>query len=353
MYSAIESIPEEILFSPHKAQDTLMCKICPKACILAKNELGYCGVRVNTGKRIISKTYGRTTGISIDPIEKKPLYHYKPGTDTLSIGGIGCNLSCMFCQNFSTSQDRTKLGADFLERHSPEQIIKLALKKKLPSISVTYNEPTINLEYVVDIAKLAHDHYLKVIAVTNGFLQLKTAKFLSNYLDAANIDFKGDKKFYREVCDGRQTPVKKTIEQWFDAGIHIELTTLIIPTYNDLNAFIKDETRWIADRLSKNVPLHFSRFYPMYLMQNVPITPLKTLLKCKSIALKSGLKYIYIGNVGSQIDDNTYCPKCKDILIERGTSFGFKRRGYETNLVNYNFQDNVCRTCGEPAPFKF
>ena len=352
MYSEVDSIPEDILFSPHKAQGTLMCRICPKACILAKNEIGYCGVRINTGDRISSKTYGRTTGISIDPIEKKPLYHYKPGSDTLSIGGIGCNLSCSFCQNFTTSQDRTKLGANFLEKYSPEDIVKIALKKKLPSISVTYNEPTINLEFVVDIAKLAHDHSLKVIAVTNGFLQPKTAKFLSRYLDAANIDFKGDKKFYREVCDGRQTPVKKTIEQWFDAGVHIELTTLIIPTYNDSSAFIKDETTWINERLSKDVPLHFSRFYPMYLLQNVPITTLKTLLSCRKIALESELKYIYIGNVGSQVDDNTYCSKCKDVLVERGTNYGIRRHGYETKLVNYNYQENSCKTCGEPAPFK-
>ncbi len=351
MIASHEKIPEEILFAPHKKEGTFICRICSKACVLEKEEIGYCGVRINTGERIISKTYGLTTGISIDPIEKKPLYHFQPGTDTLSIGGIGCNLSCSFCQNFTTSQDRSKLGATFLEKHSPEEIVNIALMKKLPSISVTYNEPTINIEYVVDIAKLAHDAGLKVIAVTNGFLQTKIAEYLAKYIDAANIDFKGDKKFYREICDGRQTPVKKTIEHWFDSGVHIELTTLVIPSYNDSDMFIKEEANWMVTRLRKDVPLHFSRFYPMYLLNDIPPTPLNTLLKCKKIAKEEGLQYIYIGNVGSQVDDNTYCANCGEVLIERGTNVFLRRKGYETKIRNLDLKNNVCLSCGQKAPF--
>lgn len=349
--ASITKIPDEILFTPWKTSGSLMCRICPKACILGKNEVGYCGVRINTGERIISKTYGKTTGISIDPIEKKPLYHFQPGTDTLSIGGIGCNLSCIFCQNFSTSQERSKLGSEFLEMHTPEEIVNVAQKKNLSSISVTYNEPTINLEYIVDIASLAHQHGLKVIAVTNGFLQPKTAKFLTDYIDAANVDFKGDKQFYKDVCDARQTPVRKTIETWFDAGVHIELTTLVIPGYNDSKEFISDTITWITHRLSKDVPLHFSRFFPMYLLNDVPPTPLKTLLHCKDEAVKSKLHYVYIGNVGSQVDDNTYCSNCGSVLIERGTSQNFRRRGYETIFKNYNKIGNKCSSCGAKSPF--
>ncbi|MFW9929509.1 MAG: AmmeMemoRadiSam system radical SAM enzyme [Candidatus Thorarchaeota archaeon] len=344
-------IPEEIMFSPGNENGTLMCKVCPKACILQKNEVGYCGIRVNNGERIISKTYGKTTGISIDPIEKKPLYHFQPGSDTLSIGGIGCNLSCKFCQNYTTSQERSKLGANFLEEYSPEEIISITLKRKLKSISVTYNEPTINFEYVVDIAQLAHDAGLKLIAVTNGFLQTKSAEFLSNYLDAANVDFKGDKDFYRNICDARQTPVKKSIETWMDKGVHIEITTLVVPRYNDSEEFITGTVTWIADRLGKEVPLHFSRFFPMYQLTDAPPTPIKTLVKCKKIATEAGLKYVYIGNVGSEIDDNTYCPHCNAVLVERGTTLGFTRKGYSTKIKNYDQERNKCTNCGEMAPF--
>ncbi len=351
--SSISFIPKELLYSPWKNPNTLMCRICPKACILTKNEIGYCGVRFNDGQKIISKTYGKTTGISIDPIEKKPLYHFQPGSDTLSIGGIGCNLSCSFCQNYTSSQDRTKLGADFLDKYSPEDIVTIAKSKKLPSISVTYNEPTINLEYIVDIAELAHKEGLKVIAVTNGFLQEKTAIFLSDFIDAANVDFKGDKNFYKTVCDARQTPVKKTIETWFDERVHIEITTLVIPTYNDSVEFIRDTVNWIAHRLSKNVPMHFSRFFPMYLLQSVPPTPLKTLLMCKNEAQKAGLQYVYIGNVGSEVEDNTYCSNCHEILIERGVSLGFRRRGYETIFKNYDKNEHVCTLCGAAGPFRY
>ena len=349
--ATLEQIPDDILFSEWKHPGTLMCRICPRACILNEGEIGYCGIRINSGSTIISKTYGKTTGVSVDPIEKKPLYHFQPGTDTLSIGGIGCNLSCQFCQNFSTSQDRGKLSANFLENNSPQELVNLALKKHLPSISVTYNEPTINYEYVVDIAKAAHDAGLKVVAVTNGFLQAKAADYLSHYLDAANIDFKGPKDFYRNVCDARQAPVKKTIETWFDAGVHIEITTLVIPSHNDSNNFIKEESLWILNRLRNDVPLHFSRFYPMYLLNDVPPTPLNTLLRCKKIATEIGLKHIYIGNVGSEVDDNTYCSSCHEILIERSTNSFFRRRGYETVIKNYDSFENKCLSCGSPAPF--
>ncbi|MHA2339137.1 MAG: AmmeMemoRadiSam system radical SAM enzyme, partial [Candidatus Hodarchaeales archaeon] len=287
----------------------------------------------------------------VDPIEKKPLYHFQPGTDTLSIGGTGCNLSCKFCQNYSTSQRRDETSIEFLEEFSPDEIITIALRKQVPSISITYNEPTINIEYVIDIAKLAHDNNLKVIAVTNGFLQQKSAEFLIKYVDGANIDFKGDKRFYREICDARQTPVKKTIETWVDSGMHVELTTLVIPGYNDSDAFISDTCSWVADRLGENLPMHFSRFFPMYKFLDAPSTPLSTLLNCKKIAIDKGLKYIYIGNVGFEVDDNTYCKNCNKILVERGLAFGLRRKGYSTALANYNSEKNCCSNCGTKTPF--
>jgi pyruvate formate lyase activating enzyme len=348
--STLEVIPNEILFSIGKENDSLMCRVCPKACILKINETGYCGIRVNNGEGIVSKTYGKTTGISVDPIEKKPLYHFQPGTDTLSIGGTGCNLSCKFCQNYSTSQRRDDASIGTLEAFSPQEIITIASRKKVPSISITYNEPTINIEYVIDIAKLAHDNNLKVIAVTNGFLQEKSAEFLTEYIDAANIDFKGDKQFYREICDARQTPVKKTVETWVDSGMHVEMTTLVIPGYNDSNEFISDTCTWIVNRLGENLPLHFSRFFPMYKFLSAPTTPLSTLLNCKEIAINKGLKYIYIGNVGFEVDDNTYCLNCNEILVERGLAFGLGRKGYATSLENYNSEKNCCSNCGTKTP---
>ena len=345
-------IPQEILFSTTKYENTLICNVCPKACLIKEDEIGYCGIRFNNGHGIISKTYGKTTGIAIDPVEKKPLYHFQPGTDTLSIGGIGCNLSCEFCQNFSTSQLRDYENANFLEKFSPEEIVKIALRKKIPSISVTYNEPMINLEYVVEISNLAHENDLKIIAVSNGFLQKRTSEFLSRYIDAANVDFKGDKNFYRNICDARQTPVKQTIETWVDSGMHVEVTTLIIPGYNDSNEFISETTSWINERLGKDLPLHFSRFYPRYKLQKVPITHLETLLNCKEIALKNGLSYVYVGNVGFEVDNNTYCQYCKNLLVERGLASGSKRKGYATQVSSYDKENNQCVKCRNQSPFK-
>ena len=209
----------------------------------------------------------------------------------------------------------------------------------------------INTEYVVDIARLAHEHSLKVIAVTNGFIRDKLANFLSDYVDAANVDFKGDKEFYRKYCDARQTPVKRTIENWVDNGVHVEITTLVIPTLNDQEGFIRTTAKWIAERLGTDIVWHFSRFFPMYKLQDKPITPLKTLLRCKEIAREEGIKYVYIGNVGNEVDDNTYCESCGKVLVKRGFGFNFLRKGYKTNISTYDPKSNSCSHCGAPAPF--
>lgn len=344
--------PKESLYQSVKGSDKLMCLVCPKACILGKGETGYCGIRACDGGQIYSKIYGLTTGISIDPVEKKPLYHFLPGTDTLSIGGLGCNFSCIFCQNYFISQKRDDASIRSMDFADPEMLVKMALNEHLPSISLTYNEPTINIEYLVGVSILAHEYGLKVIAVTNGFLRENIAKLLAKYLDAANVDFKGDKNFYRKICDARQTPVKRTIEQWVDNGVHVELTTLLIPTLNDSTEFISETANWICDRLGSETVLHFSRFFPMYKLKNLPVTPLKTLIKAKQIAHSLGLKYIYIGNVGSEVDeDNTFCQNCGKILINRGTSSGYKRLGYKTDFVNYDPKTNSCINCHSKSPF--
>ena len=345
-------IPSEFLYRHVKNSNKFMCLVCPKACILEKNETGYCGIRTSDGEQIYSKTYGLTTGMSVDPVEKKPLYHFLPGTDTLSLGGIGCNFSCIFCQNYFISQKRDEQSIHSMDLADPEMLVKMALEEHLPSISLTYNEPTINIEYVVAVSILAHEHGLKVIVVTNGFLREQTAKLLAKYLDAANVDFKGDKDFYRKICDARQTPVKKTIEEWVDDGVHVEITTLLIPTLNDSAEFITGTADWINKRLGPETVLHFSRFFPMYKLNHLPPTPLKTLIKAKQLAHSQGLKYVYIGNVGSEInEDNTFCSECGKMLIARGTSANYKRLGYTTHFVNYDPKTNSCTSCHTQAPF--
>ncbi|MHA2364077.1 MAG: AmmeMemoRadiSam system radical SAM enzyme [Candidatus Hodarchaeales archaeon] len=347
MYS--ESIPTELLFQPY-SEGKLRCHVCPKACILTEGETGYCGIRKYVDNKIISKTYGQTTGLAVDPIEKKPLYHFLPGTETLSLGGIGCNLACKHCQNASTSQARNESALSYLEKASPKKVVQTCLDRNLPSISVTYNEPTINTEYVVDIAGLAHEHDLKVIAVTNGFLTRPISKYLGQFLDAANVDFKGDKEFYRSICDGRQTPVKHCIEEWVEAGVHIELTTLVIPGLNDNNDFTEQTMKWVLEKLGSDIPIHFSKFHPQYQMLNRPSTPEKTLFKFRRQTLDMGLKYVYTGNIRDDESGTTYCFSCKTPLIRRGAG-SFLRRGYGTEFVNYDSQKNICTKCKSPAPF--
>lgn len=312
----------------------LQCQACPRFCQLSDNDIGWCGARVNQGGKIIPRTYGLISSLAVDPIEKKPLYHFLPGTGILSIGSHGCNLGCLHCQNHSISADRS---ISSLRKMTPEALIESTRSKGLLSIASTYNEPLIAFEYVRDISTLAHKNNLKMVVVDNGYITENLAKKIAPFLDGANIDVKGfSKQFYKEVCNASAwKSVLKTCKIFYKAGVHLEITNLIIPTMNDSMDMIKDLCTWVHDELNVNIPLHFSRFHPDYELRDLPVTPIKTLESAYEIAKKIGLNHVYLGNVRSHKGNDTYCHKCGSLLIQR--------KGYYTSTKNMN--NGTCTVC--------
>lgn len=275
------------------------CLACAHYCQIAPSKFGICGTRQNLNGELISHVYGKVAAIHIDPIEKKPLFHFLPETEILSFGTLGCNFRCGWCQNFDISQDTKQKqkpkfwGKDF----SPKEIVKLALDNNTPSIAYTYNEPAIFIEFAHDTAKLAHEKGLKNVFVTNGYLSKESFEYMGHYLDAANVDLKSfDDKVYGRYCGAKLQPVLDTIKRMHQAKIHIEITTLLIPVINDSSANLKKIATFIAD-LDKNIPWHLSRFFPAYKIHDTPPTPLATLKHAGQIGRAAGLKHIYIGNV--------------------------------------------------------
>jgi pyruvate formate lyase activating enzyme len=294
----------------------IRCELCPNMCIIAEDKAGLCTTRVNIKGKLYSTIYGYPCSIHIDPIEKKPLYHYYPGEGILSIGTFGCNLFCKGCQNFDISRaDASKIIVD-LKYYTPEEIVETAFKNNVKLIAYTYNEPTIFFEYMLDIAKLAKKKGIKNVIVSNGYINPSPLKELCKYIDAANIDIKGiTEKFYRQYSRVDIKPILKTIKILHKKGIWIELTNLIIPELNDNPKDITKLCEWIKDNVGTNVPLHFSKFYPYYQASHILQTSPTILEKAKEIASSVGIKYVYVGNLGFL--DNTTCPKCKKTIISR------------------------------------
>lgn len=312
------------------------CYLCPHNCIIAEGKRGICRVRENIKGKLYAMSYGKAVSINIDPIEKKPLFHFLPGTETLSFGTPGCNLRCSHCQNWEISQAKPE---DFPTPDTkPEDIVDRAKKYGYSSISYTYAEPTIFYEYVYDTAILARDEEIKNIMVTNGYIEKKPLLELYPLIDAANVDLKGfNEEFYIKECGAKLKPVLDALKLMKNCGTWVEITNLIIPTMNDNMKEIKEMCSWIADNMGNDTPLHFSRFFPMYKVLDLPPTPLETLVKAREIALKAGLKFVYIGNVMTEKDENTYCPKCKKLLVGR-SGFG---------IVSNNIRENKCIYCKE------
>jgi pyruvate formate lyase activating enzyme len=272
------------------------CLACSHKCLIIDDKAGICGVRKNIGNRLYLLVYGKVASMNIDPIEKKPLYHFLPHTKTFSIGTVGCNFKCDFCQNFEISQ-APKQGRIFGEEIKPEKIVEKAIQSGCKSIAYTYNEPAIFIEFVKDIAKIAKKKELKNILVTNGYFSKESFDYISAYIDAMNIDFKAfSEKFYLKYCGGRLKPVLETIKRAHDKGIHIELTTLVIPGLNDSDRELRQIAKFIAS-VDKDIPWHISRFFPMYKMLNKSITPISTLERAEEIGKKAGLKFVHFGNV--------------------------------------------------------
>ncbi len=316
------------------------CTLCPNFCELKDGDRGICKVRENRGGILYTLVYGGIVTFHNDPIEKKPFYHFLPGTKAFSIATAGCNLHCFFCQNYTISQKKPE-DLPVLEA-SPEDIVQKAIQLKSTSIAYTYSEPIIFYEYVYDIAKLAHQNGLENVMVTAGYICEKPLRELCKVIDAANIDLKGyNKKFYKDVVGCDLEKIKDTIKIMHEEGVWIEITTLIVPGKNDNPDEIREMCKWIKKELGPDVPLHFSRFHPMYKLKNLEPTPTSTLEKMRKIAIEEGLNFVYIGNVPGHTASNTYCPNCKELLI--------KRYGYIISLENIT-EAGKCKKCGAQIP---
>jgi pyruvate formate lyase activating enzyme len=282
--------------------------------------------------KLIANNYGKLSSFSVDPIEKKPLYHYYPKSKIFSIGGIGCNMSCKHCQNYSISM--SPAGRKRTTYESPEDIVAFCGKEKFDAIAFTYNEPVIWFEYIMDIVDEAPD--LRYVLVSNGLVCEDPLRELCRVSDAMNIDIKGfTDDFYMKVCGAHLADVMRSAEIISEEGVHIELTYLVIPGYNDTEEEIEKFSSWVRDELSPETPVHFSRFHPDFEMMNVPITPLETLFMCREIAMEGGIEYVYVGNVLDDEASNTYCPECGALAI--------RRTGYLVDIVGLN--GDRCARC--------
>lgn len=318
----------------NEEKKVVQCLLCPHCCLLKKDEVGKCSIRKNIDGKLYSLTYGVASSVAVDPIEKKPLYHFYPGRYILSIGSFGCNFKCGFCQNWEISQ--SSVGEGYIEKIFAKQLLAISKKyKDNIGISYTYNEPLINFEFVLETAELFHSQGLKNVLVTNGFINKQPLLELLPYIDAANVDLKSfNKEFYKKVCDGNLNFVLQTIEIMVDQKKHLELTTLVIPGYNDTEEEIKQIVDYVAS-LSKEIPLHFSRYYPNYKF-SVPATSVDLLIKFYHLA-KEKLDYVYLGNVWDEKYNSTYCPSCGKLLI--------LRVGYDIKIVG--LENKKCASCGK------
>jgi pyruvate formate lyase activating enzyme len=317
--------------------DKILCTLCPRYCKIGVGQPGFCYIRQNIDGKLYSIGYGRPTGFAIDPIEKKPLNHFLPGSTILSFGTAGCNLGCKFCQNWSMS--KAKLDDLNSLEASPEDVVNLAKKYDTPSIAFTYNDPTIFGEYVIDISKIAREEGIKSVMVTAGYIDKEARKDVYKYIDAANVDLKGfTERFYWKNTYSHLDDVLDTLV-WLknETGVWFEITTLLIPGENDSSEEIKQESDWILKNLGDSVPLHFTAFHPDFKMRDKERTPEKTLTRARKIAMNMGIKYCYVGNVHNTEGQTTYCPSCKEKLIKRDWH----------SVISNKVVNGSCKSCGE------
>ena len=312
------------------------CQLCPKLCVIEPGQSGECRVRINIDGVLRTVVYNYPCSIHVDPIEKKPLFHFLPSTNILSIATVGCNLHCRNCQNWEMSQANPEDSRAIF--CPPEKLIQLTGQYRCPSLAYTYTDPIIYYEYTYDTAKLAKQANIRNVLVTAGYVNEEPWKQLLQYVDAANIDLKAvSDDFYRQVCSATLKPVQKALVLARASGILVEVTNLIIPTLNDKPEQIRELARWVKANLGGDTPMHFSRFFPRYKMRNLPPTSLKTLDLAREIAMSEGLNFVYIGNISSKEGQNTYCPDCKALLIERS--------GY--TILQNRLKDGCCPDCGK------
>jgi pyruvate formate lyase activating enzyme len=309
---------------------TALCNLCPHNCRIGEGGKGICGVRILKSGKLHTVNYGEISSIALDPVEKKPLFHFKPGSHVLSVGSFGCNFSCGFCQNYRISKNLPET-----QYISPEKLVSIAgkyINEGNIGLAFTYNEPSIWYEYVYDASRECKENGMDVVIVTNGYLNEGPLSELLPYVDAMNIDLKAfNDDYYRQTCGGDVKSVLKSIEL-ASSRCHIEVTTLLVTDYNDSEEEVESLSSWLGS-VNPDIPLHFSRYHPTYKFSE-PATPVDRILRSREIA-KKHLKYVYIGNVGG-VDDNTYCPSCSHLLVDRS--------GYSAHL---HMNDNICPKCGE------
>ena len=326
---------KEALLYEKIGEEKVRCYLCAQHCIIASANRGICGVRENVGGTLYSLVYGKVIARHVDPIEKKPLFHFQPGSHSYSIATVGCNFKCLHCQNFEISQYPKQRHDIPGQEMTPEQVVSGAEESGCRSISYTYTEPTIFMEFAYDCARLARQRGLKNVFVSNGFSTPEATRLIAPYLDGNNIDLKGDDNFYKKVVGARLQPVLDTIKLMKELGVWVEVTTLIIPGYNDSEDFLT----WVAEFIKSvdiSMPWHVTQYYPTFKLTDAPRTPVSTLVKARQIGLKAGLKYVYEGNAPGQGGESTYCPSCGELLIER--------YGFVLNAIK--MKDSRCLNCG-------
>lgn len=320
-----------------KLQDNKVeCLLCPKDCIIETGKQGDCKTRINLNGTLYSLVYGRPVTIALDPIEKKPFFHFLPKETTLSIATAGCNMHCINCQNWQISQ-LNPFDMDVVRVVSPKDVVDLAIKNNSRIISYTYNDPVVYYEYVLDTAKIARQKNIKNVLVTAAQINEEPLKELCKYIDAATVDIKAfNEKFYRSYTTGKLAPALNALKIMKKEGVWLEVSNLVIPGANDSDGEIRKLCQWIKDELGDETPFHFLRFYPQYKLKNLPPTPEETMMKAYNIAKETGLKYVYIGNLPSEKEQDTFCPNCKNKIIER--------EGYRIKLLKV--KKGKCEFCG-------
>lgn len=318
----------------------VLCEACSQSCTLNEGEYGICGVRKVEDGELRLLVYGLAAAVNIDPVEKKPMFNFLPNSRAFSFGTVGCNFSCKFCQNYEISQYPKEHNHEIVGHElSPHRIVEMAIENGCDSIAYTYNEPVVFFEYTYDTAKLAHEKGLKNIYVTSGFETHKAIDLLEPYLDGMNIDIKSySNEFYKDICGSRLKPVLETVKYAHEKGIWVEVTTLLITGKNDSDEEIREIAKFLAE-LDTSIPWHISAFHPMYKMLDVPRTPASTLLRAYKIGQEEGLKYIYVGNIDDEDHESTYCPGCRERVIDRTGHIG-------QYVTNYLKENGKCPYCG-------
>ncbi len=338
-FSGEKMLYESILYE-NLANNRVQCNICNHNCIIDNDSYGLCGTRLNNEGTLYSITYGQVSSLNTDPVEKKPFYHFHPNSLAYSVGGFGCNMSCLACQNYTISQIQSKNMAS--NNILPETIVENALKSKSLSIAYTYNEPTMFLEYVLDTAKFASKNKLQNLYISNGYMTNVALDYLLKYIDGFNIDLKfSSNKLYQEYSDASLEEILDNLIKIYESKAHLEITNLLINNLNDSESMIRDFINLIKDNLGPDVPIHFSRAFPYYKMDNISPTNPESLINAYNIAKDMGLQNVYLGNM--QFNQNSYCPDCGEILI--------KRTGYFTSDLG-KIVNSECSNCGCKLNFR-